>query len=72
MSDYNFHCPNSRYEYMASLFYKRTGIMAPGKDDPIGCHDRSEREAEWVKFLEEYYAEAAKAHFELNLKKDKE
>lgn len=61
---YNFYCPNERYEYMARLFYLRKGMMAPGKDDVLSTHSREIKEKEWVEFMEEYYAEAAQAHFD--------
>ncbi len=67
---YNFKCPNERYEYVASLFYDRYGFVAPGKDDPLETIERMEKNFRWSAFIEEYYAEAAQAHFELNLKKE--
>ncbi len=49
---------NERFEYMAELFYKETGFMAPGKDSPagMGATDREARQAKWGKWIESFYA----------------
>ena len=48
---------NERFEYMAELFYKDTGMMAPGKDSPaaFGATNREEREAAWHRWAEKFY-----------------
>jgi len=48
---------NERFEYMAELFYKDTGIMAPGKDSPaaFGVTEAKERDAKWHEWVEEFY-----------------
>lgn len=39
------------YERLASEFYRDTGLMAPGKDDPmptVSIEERRERWREWL------------------------
>lgn len=49
---------NERFEYMAELFYKETGIMAPGKDAPAGfsCLSPEERNLAWGEWSEKFYS----------------
>lgn len=55
---------NERFEYMAELFYKETGFMAPGKDSPaaFGVTDRDERDAKWKEWTEEFYNKLFELH----------
>ena len=58
---------NERYEYMAELFYKETGMMAPGKDNPAafgGADELSEREIfeAWDKWTAEFYEKLFDLH----------
>ena len=48
---------NERFEYMAELFYKDTGLMAPGKDSPIACGitNREQRYEAWNEWIEKFY-----------------
>lgn len=40
-----------RYEQTAQRFYEKTGILAPGKDQPAdGAHSDVVRNIEWAKF----------------------
>ena len=50
---------NERFEYMAELFYKETGFMAPGKDCPAGFYTEEEKEvgiATWKGWADEFYS----------------
>lgn len=39
---------NERFERLAAEFYQDTGVMAPGKDAPMGfCEDRERRQDMW-------------------------
>ena len=38
---------NDRYERLAVEFYRETGMMAPGKDDPICHHTYADRWTAW-------------------------
>ena len=40
-----------RYEALAAEFYDETGMMAPGKDDPLGTHEYETRVAAWRKWV---------------------
>ena len=44
---------NDRYEARAARFYKETGMMAPGKDEPPGfsAHTWEERMEAWNKWV---------------------
>jgi len=56
---------NERFEYMAEVFYKDTGFMAPGKDAPAGFYTEEEREegqAKWKEWTEEFYSKAFELH----------
>ena len=55
---------NERFEYMAELFYKATGNMAPGKDScaALGVTDREQVEKEWREFTEVFYSRLFKLH----------
>ena len=55
---------NERFEYMAELFYKKTGCMAPGKDSPaaLGGIDEKERMDLWKDFIEEFYSGLFELH----------
>lgn len=48
-----------RFEYMAELFHKETGLMAPGKDSPaaFGATDMEERVKKWGDWTEEFYSD---------------
>ena len=54
---------NERFEVMASLFYKETGIMAPGKDDCLGTHDTQQRLDAWGPWIEKFYSELFDRNF---------
>ena len=56
---------NEQFEYMAELFYKDTGFMAPGKDAPAGFYTEKEREEgreKWKEWAEEFYSKAFELH----------
>lgn len=55
---------NERFEYMAELFYKETGLMAPGKESPaaFGVTDMEERQREFTKWVEIFYDELFDLH----------
>jgi hypothetical protein len=55
---------NDRFEYMAELFYKETGMMAPGKDScaDFGVVEHDKRYAEWKKWVEDFYAKLFLLH----------
>ena len=55
---------NEQFEYMAELFYKKTGLMAPGKDSPaaLGVTDREERQDAWKVWVNEFYRELFELH----------
>ena len=55
---------NERFEYMAELFYKATGNIAPGKDSPsaFGVADREKVQKEWVEFVEVFYSRLFDLH----------
>ncbi len=47
---------NDRYEDLAEKFYKKTGMLAPGKDDAPEMHGQNtieERIKAWDKFIKE-------------------
>jgi hypothetical protein len=50
---------NERFEYMAELFYKQTGVIAPGKDAPAGFNtDSDEKRREvWSEWAERFYSD---------------
>ena len=50
---------NERFEYMAELFYKQTGYMAPGKDSPtvFGVTDREKTQEVWKEWVEHFYSD---------------
>lgn len=57
---------NERFELMAEEFYKKTGMLAPGKDSPPGFHVDSEKLAsEWFKFCTEYNERVYSVHYEM-------
>jgi len=55
---------NEQFEYMAELFYKKTGLMAPGKDSAaaFGGTDRAERDFKWKEWSTEFYREMFELH----------
>jgi hypothetical protein len=55
---------HERFEYMADLFYKETGYMAPGKDScaAFGVTDHDERYVEWKKWIELFYSSLFDLH----------
>ena len=55
---------NERCEYIADLFYKETGLMAPGKDSPteFAVTDRGERQREFKKWVGVFYSELFDLH----------
>lgn len=58
---------NERFEYMAEQFYRKTGMLAPGKDDPL-CHGEDylkNRIAEWYRFAEEFHANLFQTHTDM-------
>lgn len=44
---------NEIFEEAAEEFYKKTGLLAPGKDDPFSSVSREKRWEEWERFLKE-------------------
>ena len=56
---------NEGFEVMAELFYRETGMMAPGKDCPAGFgpSDYNERVEAWKKWIEEFYSNLFTKHF---------
>lgn len=57
---------NERFEYMAELFYKETGYVAPGKDLPAalnnGGYTDVERDNAWGEWLERFWIEMFELH----------
>jgi len=58
---------NERFEYMAGLFFKETGLTAPGKDNcaAFGCRSDEEMEEtakQWRLFAERFYTELFNLH----------
>lgn len=58
---------NERFEYMAELFFKKTGLTAPGKDScaAFGCRSEEEMEEtakQWRIFAESFYQELFSMH----------
>jgi len=55
---------NERFEYMAELFYKDTGMMAPGKDSSaaFGVTDGAKRNNKWKEWVEEFYSDLFDLH----------
>jgi len=52
---------NDRFEYMADLFFKETGLWAPGKDScaAFGCRSDEEMEEtqkQWRVWTEDFYS----------------
>lgn len=45
--------PSHQFDERAARFYADTGILAPGKDDPIGVMDYDERLDAWRRWQEE-------------------
>ena len=41
---------NASFEWLADQFYGETGLMAPGKDDPM-CSDMEERRSAWCEWM---------------------
>jgi len=58
---------NDRFEYMAELFLKETGLTAPGKDScaSFGCR-RKETAKKWRIFAEAFYCELFQMHKDAN------
>lgn len=54
---------NERFEYMANLFHREIGVMAPGKDRaiPDGISD-DERQKLWSDWVEIFYQELFACH----------
>ena len=50
---------SERFEYMAELFYKQTGVIAPGKDAQAGFSvDSYEKRLEvWSEWTERFYSD---------------
>ena len=50
---------NERFEYMAELFYKQTGYIAPGKDSSaaFGVTDREKAQEVWAEWVEHFYSD---------------
>ena len=62
---------NERFEYMAELFFNKTGLTAPGKDNcaAFGCRSDDEMEEtakQWRLFAEDFYTELFSLHKEHN------
>ena len=56
---------NERFEYIAGLFYKATGYMAPGKDSPAGFYTEEDREiaaVKWEEFVELFHSDLFELH----------
>ena len=60
---------NERFEYMAEQLYKKTGMLAPGKDCPAAFgrseDDIIQRDKEWAVFIESFYANLFQAHVDM-------
>lgn len=55
--------PSQHLDTLAEEFYRATGIMAPGKSEPLACGARwtdEDRRAAWVTWLDERRAKAGK------------
>lgn len=65
---------NERFEYMAKLFYKETGLMAPGKDSPaaFGVTDREERQIAWKEWVEKFYDSLFALHVFYSIRESEE
>jgi len=56
---------NEQFEYMAELFYKETGFMAPGKDAPAGFYTKEEKEegqTKWKEWVNKFYRKLFELH----------
>ena len=60
---------NERFECMAEQFYKKTGMLAPGKDYPAelarseeGMHEAYK---EWAIFTEQFHANLFQTHADM-------
>lgn len=58
---------NERFEYMAEQFYKKTGMLAPGKDDAIPRDEEYKQEVhcKWAIFAEEFYSNLFQTHADM-------
>ena len=58
---------DERFEYMAEQFYKKTGMLAPGKDDAIPRSDEYKRKAScaWGIFTEKFYSNLFQTHADM-------
>lgn len=58
---------NERLEYMAEQFYKKTGMLAPGKDDatPRSEEYKQEVHCEWAIFAEDFYSNLFQSHIDM-------
>lgn len=55
---------NEQFEYMAELFYKETGFMAPGRDSPaaFGGVSSQVRQDKWDEWAPKFYCEMFELH----------
>ena len=60
---------NERFEYMAEQFYKKTGMLAPGKDCPAALarseEDMHKTYKEWAIFTEQFHANLFQTHSDM-------
>jgi len=60
---------NERFEYMADRFYKKTGMLAPGKDCPAelarSAEDVVERDMAWREFIEDFSSSLFQTHADM-------
>lgn len=58
---------NERFEYMAEQFYKKTGMLAPGKDDALLRSEEQKHKAAvaWGIFTERFYSNLFQSHVEM-------
>ena len=54
---------NERFEYMAELFYRDTGMLAPGKDQSGYLHNSpDERQDAWKVWTDNFYEQLFNIH----------
>ncbi len=56
--------PNEKFEAIAAVFYERTGMLAPGKDDASGMHTHEQRRTAWIAFTSRYANERLAQSFD--------
>ena len=55
---------DEQFEYMTELFYKETGLMAPGKDSSavFGMASSEARQDKWDEWVPKLYCEMFELH----------